>query len=111
MVNDVTVDAVLNRFQWNTAQFQTEGKQLSELVSQVQAIAGKTDEELKVLSNTYTEKNLALATAKRRQVINLVTSDFEDFLSPEAVAKIDLINTDSLLTITVVVPKALEQGE
>lgn len=109
MVNDVTVDAVLNRFQWNTAQFQTEGKQLSELVSQVQAIAGKTDEELKVLSNTYTEKNLALATAKRRQVINLVTSDFEDFLSPEAVAKIDLINTDSLLTITVVVPKALEQ--
>lgn len=100
---------MFNRFQWNSAQFQTDGKQLSELVGQIQAIAGKTDEELKVLSNTYTEKNLALAAAKRRQIINLATSEFEDFLTPETIAKVEMINSDNLLTVTVVVPKALEQ--
>lgn len=106
----MNVEAIFNRFEWNAAQFQPEGKQLSELVSQIQGVAVKTDEELKVLSATYTDKNMALAAAKRRQVINLTTSDFEDFLKPEAVAKLDMINSENLLTVMVVVPKALEQG-
>jgi V-type H+-transporting ATPase subunit C len=110
VVNDVAVDVVFTKFQWNTAQFQTEGKQLGELVSQIQGIAGKTDEELKVLGSTYSEKNLALAAAKRRQIINLSTSEFEDFLAPETIAKLDVLNTDNLLTVTIVVPKSAEQG-
>lgn len=110
MVNDVSADAIFAKFQWNSAQFQTEGKQLAEIVSQIQGIAAKTDDELKVLSTTYTDKNMAVAAAKRRQVINLATSEFEDFLKPETVAKLDMINTENLLTVTVVVPKALEQG-
>jgi hypothetical protein len=111
LVNDVSCDAVFNKFQWNSAQFQTEGKQLTELVAQVQGIAAKTDEELKVLSTTYSDKNLILANAKRRQIINLATSEFEDFLKPETVAKLDTFNTENLLTVTVVVPKSLEQGD
>lgn len=80
------------------------------MVAQIQSIAGKTEEELKSLTNTYTEKNLALTAAKRRQVINLTSSELEDFLTPEIIAKIDAQNTETLLTVLVVVPKNAEQG-
>lgn len=93
------------------AQYPHQGKQLTELVAQIQAMAGKNEEELKMLSTSYTEKNLALAAAKRRQVINLSSSDFEDFLTPEKLAKIEVHNTEHLLTLMVVVPKGNEQGK
>lgn len=110
-VNETPVEGYFKKFQWDFAQYQYQGKQLSELVAQIQAMAGKTEEELKMLSTSYTEKNLALAAAKRRQIINLATSDFEDFLTPEKVAKIDVQNTENLLTLMVVVPKSLETGK
>jgi hypothetical protein len=109
-VNDVAVDAYFKKFTWDFASYQFQGKQLAEIVGQIQAMAGKAEEELKLLTNNYTEKTLAVAAAKRRQVLNLTTSDFEDFLSPEKIAKLDVQNTEHLLTIMVVVPKALEQG-
>lgn len=109
-INDTAIEAYFKKFQWDFASYQFQGKQLAELVGQIQAMAGKTEEELKLLSANFTEKNLALAAAKRRQVINLATSDFEDFLTPEKIAKLDVQNSEHLLTVMVVVPKALEQG-
>lgn len=109
-VNETAVEAYLKKFQWDFASYQYQGKQLGELVSQIQAMAGKAEEELKLLSTNYSDKNLALAAAKRRQVINLTTSDFEDFLTPEMIAKLDVQNSEHLLTVMVVVPKSLEQG-
>jgi len=73
-------------------------------------MAGKTEDELKLLATSFQEKTVALAAAKRRKVINLSTSDFEDFLRPEDVAKVEFLNTEHLLTVTVVVPKSSEQG-
>jgi membrane-bound ClpP family serine protease len=110
-VNETAVEAYLKKFQWDFASYQSAGKQLAELVSQIQALAGKSEEELKLLSTNYTDKNLALAAAKRRQIINLVTSDFEDFLTPEKIAKLDVQNSEHLITVMVVVPKSLEQGK
>lgn len=109
-VNDKAIEAAFAKFQWDFSQYQCQGKPLSELVSQVQAVAGKTEEELKSIATAYTEKNQALAAAKRRKVINLSTSDFEDFLPPEKVAEIDVYNSETLLTVAVVVPKSLENG-
>lgn len=108
-VQDRSVEATVQKFQWDFATFPTQGKQLSELVSSVQGIAGKADEELKALAATYADKNLAYATAQRRKVVNFATSDFEDFLKPEEVARLDLMSTESLLTVLVVVPKAIEE--
>jgi hypothetical protein len=81
-----------------------------ELVSQIQSLTGKIEEELKTLSTSFTEKNVALAATQRKKVINLASSDFEDFLKPEDVAKIDLLSSESLLTVMVTVPKQLENG-
>ncbi|RYH29998.1 hypothetical protein EON65_06670 [archaeon] len=109
-VNEVAVEAFFAKFQWDAAQYQTQGKQLSELVSLIQSVAGKADDELKMLSTSFQEKTTALGSAKRRKVVNLVTSDFEDFLRPEVLAKAEFLDTEHLLTVTVVVPKASEQG-
>jgi hypothetical protein len=81
-----------------------------ELVSQIQSLTGKIEEELKTLSTSFTEKNVALAATQRKKVINLASSDFEDFLKPEDVAKIDLLSSESLLTVMVTVPKQLQNG-
>jgi V-type H+-transporting ATPase subunit C len=100
----------LKKFQWDFARYQHQGKQLSELVGQIQSMASKIDDELKLIASTYSEKNGALVAAQRKKVINLATSDFEDFLKPEDVARIDPLDTEHLLTITIVVPKSLEEG-
>ena len=110
-VHETSVEAYLQRFQWDYAQYQHQGRQLSELVSQIQGTAGKIDEDLKTLSTSYTEKSLALANTKRKKIINLATSDLEDFLTPRDVSRIDLLDTEHLLTVFVVVPLAIEPGK
>jgi hypothetical protein len=109
-LNDSSVEGFFERFQWDLAQYQSQGKALGEIVAQVQAMAGKAEEELKSLGTSFQEKTSALAAAKRRKVVNLATSEFEDFMKPEDLAKVDFLSTEHLLTVTVVVPKAQEQG-
>jgi predicted nuclease with TOPRIM domain len=110
-VNEKKVYAYVKKFNWDIAQYQYQGKPLLELVGQVQSLTSKIEDELKNLSTTFSEKNQALAAIQRKKIINLTTSDFEDFLRPEDVAKIDFLNTESLLTVTVVVPKSLDHGK
>jgi V-type H+-transporting ATPase subunit C len=86
-VNETTVDSYIKKFQWDFARFQHQGRQLTEIVEQIQAMSGKIDEELKTLVGNYTEKNLLLAAIKRRKQINLSTSDFEDFFDPRSSCK------------------------
>ena len=109
-IQDVTVEAYLQRFQWDFAQYQQQGRQLGELVTQIQAMAGKVDEDLKTLNTSYMDKTVALAAAKRKKVINLTTSDLEDFLTQADMKRIDVLDTEHLLTVFVVVPASLEQG-
>jgi predicted amidophosphoribosyltransferase len=70
----------------------------------------KVDDDLKLLVNAYTEKSISLSTIKRKKNINLITSELEDFLEPKHILLIDPINTENLLTLLVIVPKALESG-
>ena len=110
-VNETTVEAYLQHFQWDYAQYQHQGRQLNELVGQIQSMTGKVDEDLKLLSSSYTEKSLALTATKRKKLINLTTSDLEDFLSPTDLARIDPQDSEHLVTVLVVVPLALEAGK
>jgi V-type H+-transporting ATPase subunit C len=107
-VNESTVEAYLRKFQWDFARYQYQGRHLSELVSQIQAMAAKIDDELKIMTTSYADKTVAFAALQRKKTIVLSTSDFEDFLKPEKVARLDLINTDTLLTVMIVVPKGSE---
>ena len=107
-INSTKVEVFLRKFQWDNARYQFSSRPLSEIVAQIQSMAAKVDEELKKLSAMYNEKNLNLSSLQRKKTVNLTTSDFEDFLKPTAVAKLELLNTETLLTVMVVVPAAIE---
>lgn len=107
-VNETSVEAYLRKFQWDFARFQIQGKKLSELVAQIQSLAAKVDDELKIMTTSYGDKTVAFAALQRKKTVVLQTSDFEDFLTTSAVAKLELLDTEYLLTVTVVVPKAQE---
>lgn len=110
-INSVRVETFLRKFQWDNARYQFSGRQLPEIVSQVQSMAAKVDEELKKLSLLYNEKTLSLSTLQRKKVVNVTTSDFEDFMKPMAVARLELLNSETLLTVMVIVPASLENGK
>lgn len=108
-INDTSVEAYLKRFQWDHALYQHQGRPLGDIVGQIQAMAAKVEDDLKTLSTSYTEKLLASTNAVRKRAINIMTSDFEDFLKPEDVARLDPIDSDTLLTVVVAVPKSSEE--
>mmetsp|Transcript_21444 Transcript_21444/g.19515 ORF Transcript_21444/g.19515 Transcript_21444/m.19515 type:complete len:436 (+) Transcript_21444:62-1369(+) len=108
-VNDTPIETYFRNFSWDFARYQHQGRPLVDIVNQIQGLSSKIDEELKKLSLLYNEKVVNLGSLQRKKTINLSTSDFEDFLKPEQVNKLDLIDTPTLLTVFVVVPKALEK--
>lgn len=109
-VNDIPIDRYFKQFQWDFAKYQHQGRQISDIVLQIQSLATKIDDELKKLTVLYNEKNLALSSLLRKKTINLATSDFEDFLKPDLIAKLEILDTSSLQTVFVVVPKSLHKG-
>ena len=113
-INSLSVENYLKKFDWDFARYQHSGRPLTELVLQIQTMAAKVDEELKKLSTAYSEKTLLLSTLHRKKTINLLTSDFEDFLTPEFVARMDILKAEGekiLETIMVICPKSLENGK
>lgn len=109
-VHEVSSEAFLQRFQWDYAQYQHQGRQLAEIVGQIQSMAAKIDEDLKTLTASYTDKSLALAATKRKKVIAFATSDLEDFLTPRDIARIDVQDSDNFKTLLIATTKQLEQG-
>lgn len=108
--NEMAVDNYLRNFQWDYSRYRFQGRQLPDLVSQVQTMVAKVDDELKKLSITYNEKLQHLSIVQRKKATNLVTSDLEDFLPADIGAKYEFINSEFLLTVLVVVSSNIEQG-
>ncbi len=108
--NETPVETYLRSFSWDYARYRHQGRQLPDLVSQIQSMVGKVDDELKKLSTSYNEKLQALGAIQRKKTTNLVTSDFDDFLPADIVRKTEFMNTEYLLTMVVVVTTQMEAG-
>jgi len=80
-VQDRSVESYLQRWTWDIARYQHQGRKLSELVQQITVLASSADEELKALLAAHTDKAQTLANFQRKKIINLTTSDFADFLT------------------------------
>lgn len=103
VANEMTVENFLRNFQWDYARYRYQGRQLPDLVSQIQTMVAKVDDELKKLSISYNEKIQLLSALQRKRTVNLATSDFEDFLPADKVARFEFLNTEYLQTLVVVV--------
>lgn len=107
--NEMTVINFLRNFQWDYARYRYQGRQLADIVSQVQVSVSKVDEELKKLAISYNEKVQHLTVVQRKKTTNLVTSDLEDFLSVETVNSNEFLDSEYLLTLLVVVNSQTEK--
>ena len=83
---------------------------MNDIVSQIVSTVGGVDEELKKLGTVLAEKQQALSSFERRKTVNFSTSEFEDFLPQTLVATMDIVDTDSLVTMMCVMPTAIEAG-
>lgn len=108
--NEMTVENFLRNFQWDYARYRFQGRQLPDLVSQVQAMVAKVDDELKKLSISYNEKLQHLSAVQRKKTTNLITSDLEDFLPADTPTRFEFVNSEYLVTVLVVVPGNAEAG-
>mmetsp|Transcript_14575 Transcript_14575/g.21967 ORF Transcript_14575/g.21967 Transcript_14575/m.21967 type:complete len:436 (+) Transcript_14575:82-1389(+) len=106
--NEVTVENFLRNFQWDYARYRYQGRQLPDLVSQVQSMVAKVDDELKKLSVSYNEKTQNLSAVQRKKTTNLITSDLEDFLPADITSRFEFVNSEYLLTVLVVVSNQAE---
>lgn len=107
-VNNKSVEEFLRKFEWDFARYQHQNRPLSEIITQILSSTAKADDELKKIASLYNEKQLAYNSLQRRKIINMSLSDFEDFLTPDEVARIELLDSDSLLTVAAAIPIAIE---
>ena len=107
-VNESTIEAYLRNFSWDFARYQHQGKKLSELVAQILSMSAQVDDDLKKLSTAHAEKTALLSSLERKKNINLSTSDFEDFLTPDMLSRFEILDNEHLQTVFVAMPKSSE---
>jgi len=107
---DLTVGGVpsgryVQQFAWDYAKFPNR-RPLKELVSLIAGGVSAIDEELKQLSNSYGEKQVALQDAKRKRGGNLLTADLNDVLDEKVMRNVSVKDTEYLRTLFVAVPRS-----
>jgi V-type H+-transporting ATPase subunit C len=110
-VNGVNVSTYLKDFHWDIARFRYSSVTIADIICQIQAIAAGIDEESKRLTATLGEKTQTLSLMQRKRLVNLSTSDFEDFLSIQEMNDIQCsrIDSDIFQTVAIAVPVNLEE--
>lgn len=107
-VDGVPVDRYLNYFAWDEAKH-PHRRPLPEIVSIVQTSVSKIEDELKQLSQRYTEKKQQLQSLQKKKGGNLMVANLSDVLTPDLVSASDFVNTEYLQTFVAIVPKNLEE--
>ena len=68
------------------------------------------DEELKQLSQSYGEKQMALQEAQRKKGGNLMAGELNDVLTEDIMAKVEVLDTEYLKTIFIAIPKSSKEN-
>ena len=104
-VGGVPSTRYIQQFAWDYAKFPNR-RPLKELVSLISGGVAAIDEELKQLSNSYGDKQMALQDAKRRKGGNLLSVDLNDVLDEKIVRGLKIVDSEYLKTVFVAVGKA-----
>jgi len=98
-VNQTQPDDFLYGFSWDGNQYSVR-KPLSELTEFIQSEVGKIEEDLRVKTQAYTTVESILNKATKDESGSLLTKDLTNILAKE-----QLIETDYMTTILVVIPE------
>lgn len=107
-VGGVPSTRYIQQFAWDYAKFPNR-RPLKELVSLIAGGVAAIDEELKQLSNSYGDKQVALQDAKRKKGGNLMSVDLNDVLDDKIVRGLSIHDTEYLKTVFVAVGKAQKE--
>jgi len=102
-VNKMSPGAYMAAFSWDEKKFPHKTP-LRETVSRVQTVLQKLDSDLRARSSRYTTAERAAAADSRKETGSLVTRSLADVVKPT-----DVIDTEYLTTVFVVVPKGTEK--
>jgi len=102
-VNNLPPGQFMAEFSWDEKKFPHKSP-LRETVTRVHTILQRLDGDLRTRSARYTTAERAAAADSRKESGSLVTRSLADVVKPE-----DVINTEYLTTVFVVVPKSAEK--
>ena len=105
LVNGSGRDAYVSNFEWDYARF-PHRRPLPELVTLIAKTVDDADEELRQLLQGLQEAQSSLTDLSRSVSGSFLTSDLRVSLSPDALASLDILDTEYLKTVFVAVPKA-----
>lgn len=108
-VGGVPSTRYIQQFAWDYAKFPNR-RPLKELVSLIAGNVAAIDEELKQLSNSYGDKQIALQDTKRKKGGNLLSVDLNDVLDSKIVDGLNIVDTEYLKTVFVAVGKAQKEN-
>mmetsp|Transcript_17350 Transcript_17350/g.37463 ORF Transcript_17350/g.37463 Transcript_17350/m.37463 type:complete len:424 (-) Transcript_17350:240-1511(-) len=108
-VGGVPSTRYIQQFAWDYAKFPNR-RPLKELVSLISGGVAAIDEELKQLSNSYGEKQVALQDARRKKGGNLMSVDLNHVLDEKTVRGLKIHDTEYLKTVFVAVGKGSSEN-
>ena len=111
---DLTVGGVpatryIQQFAWDSAKYPNR-RPLKELVQLIAGGASAIEEELKQLTASFGEKQVALQEVQRRKAGNLISADLNDVLTADIMAKVKVADTEYLKTIFIAIPRGMDEG-
>jgi V-type H+-transporting ATPase subunit C len=108
-VGGVPAPRYIQQFAWDSAKYPNR-RPLKELVQLIAGGAVAVEEELKQLTHSYGDKQIALQEVKRRKGGNLIGGDLNDILNAEIMSKVKVINSEYLKTLFIAVPKSMKEN-
>lgn len=111
---DLTVGGVpapryVQQFAWDYAKYPNR-RPLTELVSLIAGGVTAVDEELKQLSQSYADKQQALAEMQHKKGGNLMIAELNDVLTEETMSNIEVHDTEYLKTVFIAIPKSSKEN-
>jgi len=108
-VGGVPAPRYIQQFAWDSAKYPNR-RPLKDLVSLISSGAGAVEAELKQLTASYGDKQIALQEVQRRKGGNLMVADLNDVLNDEIMNRIDVHDTDYLKTLFLAIPKGSKEN-
>ena len=110
---DLTVGGVpptryIQQFAWDSAKYPNR-RPLKELVQLIAGGATAIDEELKQLTASFGDKQVALQEVQRRKAGNLLSTDLNDVLTADVMSKVKVADTEYLKTIFIAIPRVMDE--
>jgi V-type H+-transporting ATPase subunit C len=103
-INDMSPDDYIQRWQWDEKRYSSKNRSIGQLTDGIYKDALKADEELKIKMAEFNDLKSNLLASERKETGSLLVKPLGPYIK-----KSDIIETEHLTTLFIVVPKNKEQ--